>query len=180
MSVSRVYADVVSNMPPDYADYDSVNITWESPDRYQIVKKVGRGKYSEVFKGIDMQTGEPISIKYLKPVRFKKIKREIKIMQQLTGGPSILPLLSTVMNEETKAPSLITKWVETKDYREFYMNLTDYQLRYYFYKILVGLDYAHSKGIMHRDIKPQNILIDYVTKEVYIIDWGLADYYKPR
>ena len=33
---------------------------------------------------------------------------------------------------------------------------------------------------MHRDIKPQNILIDYVTKEVYIIDWGLADYYKPR
>lgn len=29
MSVSRVYADVVSNMPPDYADYDSVNITWE-------------------------------------------------------------------------------------------------------------------------------------------------------
>lgn len=46
-----------------------------SPDRYQIVKKVGRGKYSEVFKGIDMETGKPISIKYLKPVRFKKIKR---------------------------------------------------------------------------------------------------------
>ena len=33
---------------------------------------------------------------------------------------------------------------------------------------------------MHRDIKPQNILIDYITKEVYIIDWGLADHYKPR
>lgn len=33
---------------------------------------------------------------------------------------------------------------------------------------------------MHRDIKPQNVLIDCITKEVYIIDWGLADYYKPR
>ena len=33
---------------------------------------------------------------------------------------------------------------------------------------------------MHRDIKPENVLIDYITKEVYIIDWGLADYYKPR
>lgn len=32
---------------------------------------------------------------------------------------------------------------------------------------------------MHRDIKPQNILINGETKEVYIIDWGLADYYKP-
>ena len=33
---------------------------------------------------------------------------------------------------------------------------------------------------MHRDIKPQNVLIDYITREGYIIDWGLADYYKPR
>ena len=46
-----------------------------SPERYQIIKKVGRGKYSEVFKAIDMKTGEPVSIKYLKPVRKKKIRR---------------------------------------------------------------------------------------------------------
>jgi singapore isolate B (sub-type 7) whole genome shotgun sequence assembly, scaffold_14 len=36
---------------------------------------VGRGKYSEVFKAIDMETGEAVSIKYLKPVRKKKIRR---------------------------------------------------------------------------------------------------------
>lgn len=46
-----------------------------SPDRYQIIRKVGRGKYSEVFKAIDMETGEAVSIKYLKPVRKKKIRR---------------------------------------------------------------------------------------------------------
>ena len=47
------------------------------------------------------------------------------------------------------------------------------------YKILVGLDYAHSHGIMHRDLKPQNVLVDVKTNDVYIIDWGLADFYIP-
>lgn len=51
------------------------------------------------------------------------------------------------MNPETNAPSIITKWVETKDFRvrsirffywkEFYPQLSDHELRYYFYKILV-------------------------------------------
>ena len=46
--------------------------------------------------------------------------------------------------------------------------------------MLVGIDYAHSCGIMHRDRKPQNIMVDSITKEVYIIDWGLADFYIPN
>lgn len=87
MSVSRVYADVISKMPEGYSDYDTVNIAWQyvcscklllryrSPERYQIIQKVGRGKYSEVFKAVDMETGETVSIKYLKPVRKKKIRR---------------------------------------------------------------------------------------------------------
>ncbi|KNB42879.1 casein kinase 2 protein [Blastocystis sp. subtype 4] len=173
-------------MPPDYSDYEAVTIDWmSSPERFQIVRKVGKGKYSEVFKGIDMETNEPVGIKYLKPVRPKKILRytflrEVKIMKQLAGGPSILPLLGCVENPETKAPSLITTWVESKDFKEFYPSLSDYDLRYYFYKILLGLDYSHSHGIIHRDIKPQNILIDHRKRDVYIIDWGLADYYKPN
>lgn len=65
------------------------------------------------------------------------------------------------------------------DGQEFYEELSDHEFRYYMYKILVGLDYSHSCGIIHRDIKPQNVLVDYKTKEVYIIDWGLAEFYNP-
>jgi casein kinase II subunit alpha len=49
----------------------------------------------------------------------------------------------------------------------------------YLYKILKGLHYAHSIGIMHRDIKPQNVIINHETKDLKIIDWGLGEFYLP-
>ena len=43
--------------------------------------------------------------------------------------------------------------------RSFHKTITDFDCRYYMYEILKGLDFCHSYGIMHRDIKPQNIVI---------------------
>jgi len=57
--------------------------------------------------------------------------------------------------------------------------LNEIDLKYYMYSIVRGLDFCHSKGIMHRDIKPQNIIVNPDTKELKIIDWGLAEYYLP-
>jgi len=62
----------------------------------EVVRKVGRGKYSEVFEGVQVCTGTKVIIKILKPVKKKKIKREIKILQNLAGGTNIIRLFDIV------------------------------------------------------------------------------------
>ena len=68
----------------------------------EVVRKVGRGKYSEVFEGIQVATGTKVIIKILKPVKKKKIKREIKILQNLAGGTNIIRLLDIVRHQHPR------------------------------------------------------------------------------
>ena len=60
----------------------------------------GRGKYSEVFEGINIVNYQKCVIKVLKPVKKKKIKREIKILQNLAGGPNVVALLDVVRDSQ--------------------------------------------------------------------------------
>ena len=73
-SRARVYADINARRPAEYSDYESYIVQWGSQEPYEIVSKVGRGKYSEVFEAINVQTNERCIIKILKPVREKKIR----------------------------------------------------------------------------------------------------------
>lgn len=63
----------------------------------------GRGKYSEVFEGINIVNYQKCVIKVLKPVKKKKIKREIKILQNLAGGPNVVALLDVVRDAQVCA-----------------------------------------------------------------------------
>ena len=67
-----------------------------SQDDYQLVRKLGRGKYSEVFESININNNEKCVVKTLKPVKKKKIKREIKILENLRGGTNVISLHGVV------------------------------------------------------------------------------------
>lgn len=64
------------------------------------MRKLGRGKYSEVFEGVNVSNNEKCVIKILKPVKKKKIKREIKILQNLSGGVNVIQLLDVVRDPQ--------------------------------------------------------------------------------
>eukprot|EP01018_Ginkgo_biloba_P007335 Gb_41818 [translate_table: standard] len=179
MSKARVYADVNVLRPKEYWDYESLTVQWGDQDDYEVVRKVGRGKYSEVFEGINTVSNERCIIKILKPVKKKKIKREIKILQNLCGGPNVVKLLDIVRDQHSKTPSLIFEYVNSTDFKVLYPTLTDYDIRYYIYELLKALDYCHSQGIMHRDVKPHNVMIDHELRKLRLIDWGLAEFYHP-
>ena len=115
----------------------------------------------------------------MKPVKEEKINREIKILQILKGGTNIIQLIDTVKDVPSDIPALIMEYVDSgfEDFREMYKTFSDYDVRYYIYEILKGLDFWHSRGVIHRDIKPHNIMIDPVKRKLRIIDWGLAEFY---
>ncbi|EGT38379.1 hypothetical protein CAEBREN_28478 [Caenorhabditis brenneri] len=172
-SRARVYAEVNPSRPREYWDYEAHMIEWGQIDDYQLVRKLGRGKYSEVFEGFKMSTDA-------KPVKKKKIKREIKILENLRGGTNIITLLDVVKDPISRTPALIFEHVNNSDFKQLYQTLSDFDIRYYLYELLKALDFCHSQGIMHRDVKPHNVMIDAERRELRLIDWGLAEFYHPR
>jgi len=181
---ARVYADVCTHKPREYWDYENHIIEWSNQDDYQLVRKLGRGKYSEVFQAINVNTengseNETCVVKILKPVSKKKIKREIKILQNLHGGPNIIKLLAVVKDPISRTPAIITEFINNIDFKSLYQTLQDYDIRYYLFELLKALDFCHSMGIMHRDVKPHNVMIDKETRQLRLIDWGLAEFYHP-
>lgn len=215
-SESRVYTDANQLRSQDYWDYENTIIEWSTNNKYyEIENKVGRGKYSEVFQGVQLSTKKSIVIKMLKPVKKKKIKREIKILTNLSNEPNpptskefnkeiyytnkkvevlqymrsylfelphnghdnIVQLLDVVRDPISKTPALVFEHVDNVDFRILYPKFTDSDMRFYMFELLKALDYCHSMGIMHRDVKPHNVMIDHKKRKLRLIDWGLAEFY---
>jgi serine/threonine protein kinase len=65
-----------------------------------------------------------------------QIKREIKILQNLCGGPNVIKLLDIVRDPQSKTPSLVFEFVNNTDFKVLYPTLTDYDIRYYIYELL--------------------------------------------
>lgn len=89
-------------------------------EHFEIIKPMGRGKYSEVYEGIDSRTDEKVVIKILKPgkksiiltkilVRNSKILREISILEAMKGGKNCIDLIESCLIEKCNVKSLVRK-----------------------------------------------------------------------
>ena len=157
--------------------YINQDINLGDISKYEVNAKIGRGRYSEVYSGIIKNTDNKVVIKILKPINKNKIKREVVILKYLKDCPNSVHLIDITKGEATDIYCLIYNNISGHELKLFSINITPEDLKLYIYKILQCLNFCHSKKIMHRDIKTGNIVINSITKELNVIDWGLSEYY---
>jgi Serine/threonine protein kinase len=147
-------------------------------NNYEILKLIGTGGMSKVYLAQDINNSSLSALKIIDekllsdPEYLKRFSREIQISKNLTH-PNIVSLID--YGNEGNTYYIIFEYIQgiTLDKYLKTHKPTIKEIEGISLQILEGLSYAHSKGIIHRDIKPQNILI---TKDnhVKITDFGIA------
>ena len=89
-----------------------------------------------MFEGIDSSNEESCVIKVLKPVAKKKIKREIKILRNLAGGPNVIRLMDIVHDPPSRSNSLVMEYVQNTDWKDLYGTLTEMEIKFYLFQLL--------------------------------------------
>ena len=155
---------------------------------YIITKYLGSGAFSKVFKGYHRGTKQEVAIKSIKRDKIEKderllknVQREISIMKTL-DHPSLIKLIE--VQETKKHIYLILEFCNSGDIYQFIKNTPSYKnnglplelVREFGFQIAAGLKYLVSKQLIHRDIKPHNILLHLNGDSIKEMKVKLADF----
>jgi serine/threonine protein kinase len=145
---------------------------------YEKQDKLGEGTYGVVYKALDKRTGETVALKKIRLDQEEEglpatAVREISILRDLKH-PNIVDLRE-VINSRGKL-TLVFEFLE-KDLKKFLDGqrraIQAMLIKSYAYQILAGLCYCHCRRVIHRDMKPQNLLLNRQGL-IKLCDFGLA------
>ena len=157
-------------------------------DDYEMITRLGGGSFADVYKAKEKSTGELVAIKVLKR-KYKKWEdclelRECSSLQKLhdsslankPGAENIIKLKQIIFIKKTGTLNLVFEYMKT-DLLELMKEqepsiLSEEQIRDIMYQTLLGLSFMHKYGFFHRDMKPENLLLN--GKKIKIADFGLA------
>ncbi|MBE9223415.1 serine/threonine protein kinase [Cyanobacterium stanieri LEGE 03274] len=162
-----------------------MNTTTLLNNRYQIIESIGRGGFGETFLAIDTHSpsGKRCVIKQLKPIinesnipewMYERFEQEARILEHLGDEQIQVPRLHAYFCEDNNF-YLVQEWVEgitltKKIQQEGKMNPED--VEEFLLKILPVLGYIHQENIVHRDVKPDNIILRGKDNLPILIDFG--------
>ncbi|EDV26468.1 uncharacterized protein TRIADDRAFT_50028 [Trichoplax adhaerens] len=167
----------ISNQRRHSAAIESPSIPFGTEDAYEKLEPLGEGSYATVYKGYSIGHQKLVALKEItlneeEGTPFTAI-REASLLKQLKHANIV------VLHDIIQTPTKLTFVFEyvTTDLSQ-YLNLHPGGLnmknvKLFLYQLLRGLSYCHQRRILHRDIKPQNILVSEIG-EIKLADFGLA------
>ena len=147
--------------------------------KYEIVQKLGRGAYGIVWKAIDKKTREVVALKkcfdaFQNATDAQRTFREIMFLQELNGHENIVRLLNVLKADNDQDIYLICDYMESDLHAVIRANiLEEIHKQYIIYQLLRALKFMHSGQLLHRDMKPTNLLLNRDC-ELALADFGLA------
>lgn len=157
------------------------NIGRKLDGRYEITELIGVGGMAEVYKGIDVIDNKTVAIKILKKEYaeneefLRRFRNESKAIAVLSH-PNIVKIYDVGFSE--KEQYIVMEYIDgitLKEYIEEEKVLTWKDTVHFVIQILRALQHAHDKGIVHRDIKPQNIMM-FTDGTIKVMDFGIAKF----
>ncbi|KAM7542995.1 hypothetical protein Aperf_G00000017336 [Anoplocephala perfoliata] len=176
---SRVYANINADRPRDNLDIINYEIKWGQM-HHELTRRLGKGKFGTVYLSQEEGNSRSLAVKVLqKRDTDYLVNREVMILEALQGSTNIIEFLGAVEKPQAAMRALVFEYVDPTGYANMAMNATSEDISFYMYELLKAIDACHSMGIMHRDIKPGNVLIDTNSRQLRLIDFGHADFYFP-
>jgi len=147
-------------------------------EKYSKFSKIGEGTYGVVYQGLNRATGERVAMKNIKLESGEGIPstaiKEISLLKSLEH-PNIVRLYD-VIHISDKEITLVFEYLDQDLYK--YMEevgvITTDIIKCFLRQLLIGIAYCHERRIYHRDLKPQNLLINKNQNELKLADFGLA------
>eukprot|EP00050_Salpingoeca_kvevrii_P010608 m.9405 g.9405 ORF g.9405 m.9405 type:complete len:407 (+) comp2970_c0_seq1:150-1370(+) len=146
-------------------------------DTYKKLEKLGEGTYATVFKGISHVNGKMVALKEIRLEHEEGAPctaiREVSLLKTLRHANIVT--LHDIIHTKT-ALTLVFEYLE-KDLKKYMDDCGSFidmsNVRLFLFQLLRGLQFCHSRKVLHRDLKPQNILINQAG-ELKLADFGLA------
>eukprot|EP00187_Rhodella_violacea_P019815 CAMPEP_0184721454 /NCGR_PEP_ID=MMETSP0314-20130426/18504_1 /TAXON_ID=38298 /ORGANISM="Rhodella maculata, Strain CCMP 736" /LENGTH=434 /DNA_ID=CAMNT_0027185815 /DNA_START=63 /DNA_END=1367 /DNA_ORIENTATION=+ len=152
-------------------------------NKYKIIGIIGEGAYGVVCSAEDPDTGEKVAIKRIKRVMDSypmatRILRELKFLRLLSAHENIVKVRDVLIpgDKDKFNDTYVVFELMPMDLRRLLRSKTELKsehLKYFMWQILRGINFLHSSRVFHRDLKPDNILIN-AKCGVRICDFGLA------